>query len=99
MPYLAFLVILPGVREKRVASFIAITIQISVGVLLMGINFFFVINKFICFLGSLVLPYWKVGDATIISQFHSYSRQRHEANLGINVGLDYINVTLKCKFF
>uniref|UniRef100_A0A915D2G4 Uncharacterized protein n=1 Tax=Ditylenchus dipsaci TaxID=166011 RepID=A0A915D2G4_9BILA len=65
LPYLAFLLILPGVREKRIVSFIAISTQLSVGALLIA---------------SITLPYWK---------------QRHEAQIGVNVGLENVNITMK----
>lgn len=54
---------------------------------------------YIKFLASIILPYWKVGKAEIISQFQAHSEQKHEAHIGINVGLQYFNITLKCIFF
>lgn len=46
------------------------------------------------FLASLVLPYWNVGSARIVSQF-TPDQIQHEADLGISVGLRAINVSLK----
>jgi len=34
LPYVAFLLILPGIREKRLVSFFAVTLQLGVGVML-----------------------------------------------------------------
>lgn len=91
---MAFLLILPGIREKRVVNFVTISAQFVVGVLLMG----WFKNNFIKFcLASIILPYWKVGEAEIISQFQAHSDQKHEAHIGINIGLEYFNITLKCK--
>ncbi|KAI6188604.1 hypothetical protein M3Y98_00372400 [Aphelenchoides besseyi] len=80
VPYLSFLVVFPGLREKRLISFTTITVQLGVGVLLIA---------------SIVLPYWSVGDAVIVSQFKSHSTSRHESKIGVRVGLTTINVTLK----
>ncbi|KAI6177300.1 hypothetical protein M3Y97_00891700 [Aphelenchoides bicaudatus] len=80
IPYLAFLLVFPGLRERRLVSFGTITIQIGVGVLLIG---------------SLVLPYWSVGSAHIVSQFKSHSNNRHESIVGVRIGLTAINVTLR----
>lgn len=41
IPYVAFLIILPGIREQRVISFVTLTHQLGVGVLLMGNLFYF----------------------------------------------------------
>ncbi|KAI6240061.1 hypothetical protein M3Y99_00490500 [Aphelenchoides fujianensis] len=81
VPYVAFLIVFPGLREKRLISFTTITVQLGVGILLIA---------------SIVLPYWSVGDAVIISQFKSHSTSRHETKIGVRVGLTTINVTLKC---
>ncbi|KAE9554794.1 hypothetical protein FO519_001991 [Halicephalobus sp. NKZ332] len=79
VPYLAFIIILPGMREKRFSSFFTITYHLGIGCLLMA---------------SLVLPYWNVGSVRIVSQFTPDGVQ-HEADLGISVGLKAINVSLK----
>ncbi|KAI1731806.1 dual oxidase maturation factor domain-containing protein [Ditylenchus destructor] len=79
-PYVAFLLILPGIREKRAISFIAISTQLCIGVLLMA---------------SLILPYWKVGEARVVTHFRANSNHRHEVDVGVNVGLEAINITMK----
>uniref|UniRef100_A0A914C4X8 DUOXA-like protein C06E1.3 n=2 Tax=Acrobeloides nanus TaxID=290746 RepID=A0A914C4X8_9BILA len=80
LPYIAFLIILPGIREKRIISLVTITHQLGVGSLLMA---------------SIVLPYWNVGEDAVIAQFKAHSNKYHEAQLGVNVGLRAINVTMK----
>uniref|UniRef100_A0A1I7YX94 DUOXA-like protein C06E1.3 n=1 Tax=Steinernema glaseri TaxID=37863 RepID=A0A1I7YX94_9BILA len=80
VPYLAFLIILPGLRVKRIISFITMTIQLGTGAMLFG---------------SVYLPYWNVGDAHIVSQFRAHSTERHESLLGVRVGLGSVNITMK----
>lgn len=36
VPYIAFIIILPGIRKKRLISFIAITYQLAIGCMLAG---------------------------------------------------------------
>ena len=43
----------------------------------------------------MALPYWNVGSNVIVSQFKAYSDLRHEARLGVSVGLRGLNVTLQ----
>uniref|UniRef100_A0A914Q4S7 Dual oxidase maturation factor 1 n=1 Tax=Panagrolaimus davidi TaxID=227884 RepID=A0A914Q4S7_9BILA len=43
---------------------------------------------------ALALPYWNVGSNVIVSQFRAYSDLRHEARLGVSVGLTGFNVSL-----
>ncbi|CAD5222372.1 unnamed protein product [Bursaphelenchus xylophilus] len=83
LPYISFLMILPGVREKRVISFVTITIQLLVGILIIA---------------SLRLPYWSVGDTVMVSQLKAFSTQRHEAKIGLRVGLKSINITMRSVF-
>lgn len=42
-----------------------------------------------------MLPYWNVGEQTVLAQFKAHSTKYHEATLGVNVGLRSINVTLQ----
>jgi hypothetical protein len=80
VPYLAFLVVFPGIREKRLSSFLTITVQLLVGALLIA---------------CLLLPYWNVGSARILSPYQSHNALRHQSDVGVNVGLTSINLTLK----
>lgn len=36
VPYLAFIVVFPGIREKRLATFVTLTLHLTVGALLTG---------------------------------------------------------------
>uniref|UniRef100_A0A7E4V8V3 Dual oxidase maturation factor 1-like n=1 Tax=Panagrellus redivivus TaxID=6233 RepID=A0A7E4V8V3_PANRE len=79
VPYAAFIIILPGMREKRFSSFFTITHHLLVGALLIA---------------ALALPYWNVGSNIIVSQFKANSGLRHEAQVGVAVGLKGVNITL-----
>ncbi|KAK6026268.1 hypothetical protein OSTOST_07790, partial [Ostertagia ostertagi] len=80
VPYLAFLVILPGVREKRIVTLAVITIVTLTGAILAA---------------SLCLPGWTGGSARILSQLRSHVNERMRARVGVNVGLTSINITLR----
>ncbi|VDM41390.1 unnamed protein product [Toxocara canis] len=79
VPYLAFLIILPGIRGNRLASFITVTITFVVG--------------FVS-LGAIFHPGWNSGAAVVVSQFHAHSAQRVEAFIGAHVGLYSLNITM-----
>uniref|UniRef100_A0AC34PW44 Uncharacterized protein n=1 Tax=Panagrolaimus sp. JU765 TaxID=591449 RepID=A0AC34PW44_9BILA len=78
VPWLSFVIIIPGLREKKLSSFFTLTYHMGIGTLLIA---------------SLVLPYWNVGSARIVSQF-TPDNVLHEADLGVSVGLTGINVSL-----
>ncbi|VDO53597.1 unnamed protein product [Haemonchus placei] len=80
IPYLAFLVILPGVREKRIITLVIITVVTLTGAVLAA---------------SLCLPGWAGGSARILSQLRSHVNERMRARVGVNVGLKSINITLR----
>nr|CAD2140797.1 unnamed protein product [Meloidogyne enterolobii] len=77
---LVLLVILPGIREQRLISLLAIGSQLCVGTLLIG---------------SLTLPYWKLSETReILVHLQPFSKQRHLLNIGVNVGLSALNISL-----
>ncbi|CAJ0942557.1 unnamed protein product, partial [Mesorhabditis belari] len=80
VPYLAFLVVLPGIRGKRVISLVTLTINFFVGGALIS---------------SIVYPGWAIGQARIVSQFRAHTRERILSRLGVNVGLTHLNITLR----
>ncbi|KIH58368.1 hypothetical protein ANCDUO_11426 [Ancylostoma duodenale] len=80
IPYLAFLIILPGVREKRLVTLAIFTITALVGAVLAA---------------SLYLPGWTGGSAKIVSQLRSHVNERMRARVGVSVGLTTINITLR----
>ncbi|KAK6743651.1 hypothetical protein RB195_010750 [Necator americanus] len=80
VPYLAFLIILPGVREKRLITLVIFTITALVGAILAA---------------SMYLPGWTGGSAKIVAQLRSHVNERMRARVGVNVGLTTINITLR----
>ncbi|EYC25444.1 hypothetical protein Y032_0012g1897 [Ancylostoma ceylanicum] len=80
IPYLAFLIILPGVREKRLVTLAVFTITALVGAVLAA---------------SMYLPGWTGGSAKIVSQLRSHVNERMRARVGVSVGLNTINITLR----
>ncbi|CAJ0598830.1 unnamed protein product [Cylicocyclus nassatus] len=80
IPYLAFLVILPGVRQKRLVTLVIFSITVLVGAILAV---------------SLYLPGWTGGSAKIIAQLRSHVNEQMRARIGVNVGLTSINITLR----
>uniref|UniRef100_A0A0K0CU16 Dual oxidase maturation factor 1-like n=1 Tax=Angiostrongylus cantonensis TaxID=6313 RepID=A0A0K0CU16_ANGCA len=80
VPYLAFLIILPGVREKRLITLAVFTEVALVGAALaISLNF----------------PGWTGGSARIVAQFRSHVNERMRARVGVHVGLTNINITLR----
>ncbi|KHJ96751.1 hypothetical protein OESDEN_03278 [Oesophagostomum dentatum] len=80
VPYLAFLIILPGVRQKRLITLAIITLTALIGAVLAV---------------SLYLPGWTGGSARIVAQLRSHVNERMRARMGVNVGLTSINITLR----
>ncbi|KAK6059981.1 hypothetical protein COOONC_02366 [Cooperia oncophora] len=89
IPYLAFLVILPGVREKRLVTLAVITVVTLTGAILAER----VVTHWLS--ASLCLPGWTGGSARILSQLRSHVNERMRARVGVNVGLRSINITLR----
>ncbi|GMT19097.1 hypothetical protein PFISCL1PPCAC_10394 [Pristionchus fissidentatus] len=79
LPFVAYLMVLPGVREKRI-----VTTLIFAFILLEGGSL----------AASLYYPSWTVGSQGIVSAFRAHKRERVYSNLGINVGLQHLNVSM-----
>ncbi|CAJ0578982.1 unnamed protein product, partial [Mesorhabditis spiculigera] len=80
VPYIAFLIVLPGVRGKRTITLLTYTVSMFVGGALIA---------------SIVNPGWAVGQARIVSQFRAHTREKMVSRLGVNVGLSHLNITLR----
>jgi hypothetical protein len=81
---LALLLVLPGIREQRLLSLLAIGLHLLIGLLLIG---------------SLVLPFWKWSQAEVLVHIQAQSKHRHLLQLGVNVGLRALNISLDCSAF
>uniref|UniRef100_A0A8R1V5J7 Uncharacterized protein n=1 Tax=Pristionchus pacificus TaxID=54126 RepID=A0A8R1V5J7_PRIPA len=79
LPFIAYLIVLPGVREKRIATTLVFAFILLVGGSLAA---------------SLYYPSWTVGYEGIVSSFRAHKRERVYCNLGVNVGLQSLNVSM-----
>lgn len=78
--FLAFVVIFPGVRRQRFTTFTSVTLSLFVGTaILVGQH------------GS----GWHTADAQISTAYRAFSREKINAELGIDIGLNSVNVTLR----
>jgi len=78
--FLAFVIIFPGVRRQRFTTFTSVSLSLFVGTAI---------------LVSLHGSSWHTADASISSAYRAFSREKVMGNLGINIGLNSVNVTLK----
>lgn len=78
--YMAFLIIFPGIRKQRFTTFVTVTLSLFVGNVIM-------ITK----LGSS----WHIGRTRISSTYSALSRELITADLGVYIGLDHVNITLR----
>ncbi|GMR42155.1 hypothetical protein PMAYCL1PPCAC_12350 [Pristionchus mayeri] len=79
LPFIAYLIVLPGVREKRIATTLV---------------FAFILLEGGSLAASLYYPSWTVGSQGIVSPFRAHKRERVYSILGVNVGLQNLNVSM-----
>jgi len=78
--FLAFVIIFPGVRRQRFTTFTSVTLSLFVGTaILVGQH------------GSA----WHTADVEISSAYRAFSKEKVMGTLGVNIGLNSVNVTLK----
>jgi len=78
--FLAFVIIFPGVRRQRFTTFTSVTLSLFVGTaILVGQH------------GSA----WHVAEVEISSAYRAFSREKVMGTLGVHIGLNAVNVTLK----
>jgi len=78
--FLAFIIIFPGVRRQRFTTFTSVALSLFVGTaILLGQN------------GT----GWHTSEAQISSAYRAFSRDKIHAHLGVNIGLNSVNVTLR----
>ncbi|XP_022246825.1 LOW QUALITY PROTEIN: dual oxidase maturation factor 1-like [Limulus polyphemus] len=78
--FLAFLIVFPGIRKERLSTFVCVTISLFVGAVILVCNF-----------GS----DWHVAETTIYTSHHAFSTQKIETDLGVHIGLNGVNITLR----
>lgn len=79
VPSITFLIILPGVRKKRLSSAFSFLFNMYVGATL---------------LVSLYHPCWHRAETPISAQFKSFSNAKIDAHILVRVGLQYLNISL-----
>lgn len=78
--FLAFLTIFPGVRKERFSTFCTVTLSLLTGIVIC-----------VCNVGSS----WHVADGVIRSSYRAFSSHKIDATLGVAIGLDHANVTMR----
>jgi len=78
--FLAFVIIFPGVRRQRFTTFTSVTLSLFVGTaILVGQH------------GSA----WHTAEVEISSAYRAFSKEKVMGTLGVNIGLNSVNITLK----
>ncbi|XP_064456406.1 dual oxidase maturation factor 2-like isoform X2 [Ornithodoros turicata] len=78
--FVAFLIVFPGIRKERLSTFISVTISLLVGaVILIAIH------------GN----DWHVASARVSSPYRAFSTDRISAQVGVHIGLNSVNITLR----
>ncbi|KAI1304156.1 Dual oxidase maturation factor 1 [Halotydeus destructor] len=77
--FLAFLIIIPGIRKERFSTFICVTTSLFVGAAILVSNF-----------GTS----WHVASAAISSPYRAFSKDKIYADVRVNIGLQSVNITL-----
>ncbi|XP_076360944.1 dual oxidase maturation factor 1-like isoform X2 [Tachypleus tridentatus] len=78
--FLAFLIVFPGIRKERLSTFVCVTISLFVGAVIL-----------VCNLGS----DWHVAESTIYTSHHAFTTQKIKTDLGVHIGLNGVNITLR----
>lgn len=78
--YVAFVIIFPGIRKEKFSTFCTVTLSLLTGIIIC-----------VCNNGS----EWEVSSGTIISSYRAFSPTKIKADLGVSIGLDHANITLK----
>ncbi|XP_022237769.1 dual oxidase maturation factor 1-like [Limulus polyphemus] len=78
--FFAFLIVFPGIRKEKFSTFVSVTISLFIGAVILVTNY-----------GT----EWHVAQTKIYGPHHAFSRQKIEANLGVRIGLNGVNITLK----
>ncbi|CAL1286667.1 unnamed protein product [Larinioides sclopetarius] len=78
--FVAFLIVFPGIRKEKFSTFISVTISLFVGAVILISNY-----------GT----EWHVASATISSPYKAFSREKIYADVGVKIGLNSVNITLR----
>lgn len=78
--FIAFVIVFPGIRKERLSTFVSVTISLLVGAVIL-----------ICIYGS----DWHVASAVVSSPYRAFSADRISARVGVHIGLNSVNITLR----
>ncbi|XP_037561842.1 dual oxidase maturation factor 2 [Dermacentor silvarum] len=78
--FIAFIIVFPGIRKEKLSTFISVTISLLVGAVVLT-----------CIYGS----DWHVASAVVSSPYRAFSADRISARVGIHIGLNSVNITLR----
>jgi len=78
--FIAFLLIFPGVRSQRFTTFTCVTLSLFTGIAIT--------------LGATGSD-WQTGTVQINTYYRAFSADSLSADLGVHIGLNHVNVTLK----
>lgn len=70
--------------------------MLAVGGALIGNFMFLFLFYTVSVSASLIYPCWASGSQMIYTQFRGHSNERILAKIGVEIGLQKVNVTLKC---
>ncbi|GAB6033387.1 hypothetical protein CHUAL_013150 [Chamberlinius hualienensis] len=78
--FVAFIIIFPGIRKERFTTFLSVTLSLFIGLVI---------------LLSIYGSDWHVANTTTTASYKAFSREKIVANIGVHIGLNSVNVTLK----
>jgi len=82
--FVAFVIVFPGIRKERLTTFTTVTLSLFVGAVILVGSF-----------GS----EWHTADREIVSAYRAFSPEKIIADLGIHIGFNHVNVTLRSSYF
>ena len=96
--FLAFVIIFPGVRRQRFTTFTSVTLSLFVGTAILGLC-----SKILSFAATEIFLFpvgqhgsaWHTAEVEISSAYRAFSKEKVMGTLGVNIGLNSVNVTLK----
>jgi len=80
--YFSFIIIFPGVRRQRFTTFTSVTLSLFVGTAILVSQH-----------GSA----WHTAEAEVSTAYRAFSKEKVMGTLGVHIGLNFVNVTLKAK--
>ena len=96
--FLAFVIIFPGVRRQRFTTFTSVTLSLFVGTAILGKHsntLTKVLSKSVFFSVGQHGSAWHTAEVEISSAYRAFSKEKVMGTLGVNIGLNSVNVTLK----